>query len=108
MGFMQQQIIKDEWYGVETGNGTEYIPSDLAALGLTVGTTYDDDSPEWEEIIGALQDYTECTDISSVELIEGYGARLSAPGYMDCTEWSVFDTEAEAQAFLDEFYGEDD
>ena len=36
------------------------------------------------------------------------GARLSAPGYLDCTEWSVFDTEQEAEEYLDENYPEDE
>lgn len=43
------------------------------------------------------------------ELIEarfGYGVRLSAPGYLDCTEWEVFDTEAEADAMAKELESE--
>ena len=43
-----------------------------------------------------------------VDVIEqrctGYGARLSAPGYMDCTDWVVFDTEQEAIDYLAETY----
>lgn len=31
------------------------------------------------------------------EYREGYGVRESAPGYLDCTEWEVFDTLAEAE-----------
>jgi hypothetical protein len=27
---------------------------------------------------------------------------------MDCTDWAVFDTEAEANHYLDEMYGDDD
>ena len=42
-----------------------------------------------------------------VEVIVGYGARLSAPGYMDCTEWSVFDTVSEAEQYLVDTYGDD-
>ena len=38
----------------------------------------------------------------------GYFCRLSAPGYLDATEWSgPFDTEAEAEAHLLEMYGEE-
>jgi hypothetical protein len=32
-----------------------------------------------------------------IETFFGYGVRLSAPGYLDCTEWEVFETEAEAE-----------
>jgi hypothetical protein len=31
-----------------------------------------------------------------------YGARLSAPGYMDATDWSCFDTEEAARQYLAE------
>jgi len=41
-------------------------------------------------------------------LIEGYGARLSAPGYLDCTEWAVFDTVAQAEQYLEEMYGDEE
>lgn len=30
----------------------------------------------------------------------GYGARLSAPGYSDCTDWEVFDSVKEAADYL--------
>lgn len=37
----------------------------------------------------------------------GWGARLSAPGYMDCTDWiGPFSTEQEAVEELYEMYGE--
>lgn len=42
--------------------------------------------------------------IYSIEIIDGYGARLSAPGYMDCTEWTVFKTQEQAQNYLNETY----
>lgn len=32
----------------------------------------------------------------------GYGVRESAAGYLDCTEWEVFDTLKEAEARADE------
>ena len=41
--------------------------------------------------------------------VPAWGARLSAPGYLDCTEWCVFDTEAEAaQYLLDTYYDQPD
>lgn len=33
--------------------------------------------------------------------------RLCAPGYMDCTEWSVFKLREEAEKYLEETFGED-
>ena len=40
---------------------------------------------------------------------EAYVARLSAPGYMDATDWTgPFDTEEQALVALREMYGDDD
>jgi hypothetical protein len=94
MGFMQKQItVKQSWWQVETSHGTEIVPTDL------VSSEPADSS--------AFEDYCE-GEVKSWELIQGFGARLSAPGYMDCTVWAVFDTEAEANDYLDEMYGDDD
>jgi len=91
MAFMQKQItVKQAWWQVETSIGTEIVPVDL------VSQEPADSS--------AFEDYCE-GQVQSWELIQGYGARLSAPGYLDCTPWSVFETEEEAeqQKILDWF-----
>jgi hypothetical protein len=54
-----------------------------------------------------IQGYVEDTP-ETWENVKGYGARLSAPGYLDCTEWTVFDTTEEAITFLDKYYPEDE
>ena len=44
-------------------------------------------------------------EVYSIEAYNGHGARLSMPGYLDCTDWIVFDTEAgAAQHLLDMYY----
>lgn len=94
MSFMQKQItVKQSWWRVETSIGTEIVPADL------VSREHADSS--------ALENYCE-GQVRSWELIQGYGARLSAPGYTDCTEWSVFDSPEEANAYLEEMYGDED
>jgi hypothetical protein len=35
-----------------------------------------------------------------------YGVRLSLPGYLDCTDWDVFDTIAEAESHAAELEAE--
>ncbi len=40
-------------------------------------------------------------------IVEGYGARMSAPGYTDCTEWTVFESPEEAAEYLAETLGEE-
>lgn len=36
------------------------------------------------------------------DIVWGYGARFSAPGYMDCTDWNVFETEEEAEQYFED------
>lgn len=88
--FMQPNIYKGRAYIVETTYGTEVVPHDLVGDGYT-----------------PLMGYLDGTPYEDQELVikEGYLARLSAPGYMDCTEWSFHDTEEEALAYLEDMYG---
>jgi len=37
-----------------------------------------------------------------IETQFGYGVRLSAPGYLDCTDWEVFENEPEADTRAEE------
>ena len=101
--FMQHQVTgKQTWLRVETTIGTEFLPVDLtgdlpASEFLADGVT--------EENSADVQTYCE-GKVQSWENITGFGARLSAPGYLDCTEWTVFDTEEEAREYLEEYYPE--
>jgi hypothetical protein len=99
MAFMEHEIVFGQWYNVDTENGTEYIPYDV------VGEIEIDE--DGIPVDNSLESYIEGRSILSVEKIEGYGARLSVAGYMDCTEWCVFDTEEEAEEFLEQMYGDD-
>jgi hypothetical protein len=106
--FMQRQIThKQAWIEVETTHGTEIIDG----VGLNIRDSQTETHPlsdkERESIISQLSDYCEGT-IQEWKTIRGHGARLSAPGYMDCTEWTVFDNPEEAEAYLDENYPEDE
>jgi hypothetical protein len=56
---------------------------------------------ERADTVKKIQPYTEGTP-QSWENVKGYGARLSASGFLDCTEWAVFDTEDEAREYLEE------
>jgi hypothetical protein len=110
MGFMQKQVTNCQaWIRVETSCGTEFI--DAVSLGLNLRDsqtkTHTLTGKEREKIISSLSQYCEGT-IQEWETIRGYGARLSAPGYLDCTEWTVFDTAEEAQAYLDDTYEDEE
>lgn len=101
MGFMQRQIEHGKWYEIDGCEGTEFIPYDL--VGDVDLTDFDGG-----EIPAEFADYCRNTEATTIEIREGWGARLSAPGYMDCTDWSVYDTEAEATESLEEMFGDDD
>lgn len=81
MSFMQPAITMElTWWEVTTRCGESFIlPHDLP---LDI---------DWNRV-------------ETIERREGHGARLSAPGYMDCTEWSVHRTEAEAAQYLIDTY----
>lgn len=105
MPFMQRQITgKQNWLKVETTQGTDFIPEELVSGVSNCDADNVDNMPLW---FNAVQQYTEGAP-QEWEWIEGYGTRLSAPGYLDCTEWAVFDTPEQAQAYLDEYYPEDE
>jgi hypothetical protein len=111
MSFMQQQVTgKIDWLEIEA-DGTWFIPSEDAPEVLAVLNNHhawdkDEDSQN-DLLCETASDYAE-GDVIGVQLRTGYGARLSAPGYMDRTDWSVFDTEEEAQTYLEETYPEDE
>lgn len=89
---MQPQVVFDEWWEVETTDGVTFIPVDVVGY-----------NPKPIDFL----DYIECPDPpaqGAYKIVKGYGARLSAPGYLDCTEWVVFDTENQAREYLKETY----
>lgn len=100
MSFMERQIVYGRWIEVDGPCGIDAIPFDVVYPSQNQKTLH----PTFEDV----RDYTENREAYSIEVRDGYGARLSAPGYMDCTEWSVFDTEDEAREYLDEYYPEDE
>jgi hypothetical protein len=105
MAFLQKQITNEQrWLRVETTQGTEFLPVDL--VGDLPGSQFLADGVT-EENSSDVQAYCE-GKVQSWENIKGYGARLSAPGYLDCTEWAVFDTQGEAEKYLDEMFDDED
>ncbi len=91
MPFMEPEILHGHWYKMEGDNGTMYV------WGMDV----------WNH--NELDSYYDGTlDEEETTTVLGYGARLSAPGYMDCTDWCVFDTEKEASEYLQETYDLDE
>jgi hypothetical protein len=95
---MQPQIYRDWYFEIDTTHGTEIVPSGY--IGRTCATN-----------VEAFLDYLEGSpmdDEATIDCQLGWLARLSAPGYLDCTEWTAHATEQEARDYLNEMYGDDD
>jgi hypothetical protein len=95
---LQPEVVESEWWIVDYDGETQIYPVEgftLEAIRQELGiekvpTSFDTKPP------------------AVVERKSGFGARMSAPGYLDCTEWAVFDTEKEARDYLLETYGEEE
>lgn len=87
------------WWEVETNCGTELVPAGLVSR-LAMESP-DDCTP--------FRDYIEGDPIGvEPEPVTGYFARLSAPGYLDATEWAgPFETLAEAREYIADTYDVD-
>src|SRR5262245_28367108 len=102
MSFMGPEVRHTCFYEVETDFGLEYVPEDVVGyIGLELGEMMDADCPEWKRAKRALRPYL-LGRPEEVTLIRGHGVRLSAPGYLDCSEWMVFENERDALAYLEE------
>lgn len=103
--FMHDEItIKQAGWQVETDdNGTCYVPGDVVTVpewikhGVTVDTN---DTLIFDALVSLISDYVPAHHIQSIEVCSGYFARLSAPGYLDCTDWACYSTIREARAAL--------
>lgn len=104
--FMQPEItVKQLGWQVETRDaGTCFVPGDVAPIPewLKPGVQIDQDTGPFQLLLDHVSDYCEGTRIESIEVCQGYFARLSAPGYLDCTEWCCYSTIREARDALKE------
>jgi hypothetical protein len=93
MGFMKPEIVCGVFWSVENNHGeSSLVPSDLVPNKPT------------------LKDFEPYVEGKPTEFTrkDGIFARMSAPGYMDCTEWDgPFPTRHAAELHLAEFYGEE-
>lgn len=116
MAFMQPQITeKQTWYFFETANGTVWVPAELVGdLEIPEEETTEevDLANAWDQVKAYLEVFRP-EDLHEIGQVEGWGVRLSAPGYMDCTDWEVFEDKGNADIRYSELEeevreGEDD
>ncbi len=87
--FMQKEIHQCKFRLVDTTHGTVVVP-DFVDTGYNL-------EPYCE---GKIQEVGEWRD--------GWVGRMSAPGYMDCTEWVYGETKELVDGMLDDLYGDPD
>ena len=98
---MQPEITqRTRHWQVETKIGTCYVPDHVAPVpdALKTGAPIQTSGMDLlltNGISAELGNYLpfpmKREDILSVEVVKGYCGRMSAPGYLDCTDWE-FDT----------------
>lgn len=116
MSFMQGEIVYDSWVEIDGPNGGEVIPTDVCGslpdYDEFAAAFEESGRAEFEDVDEAykayafqqVSGYSENSECYEIAEREAWGARLSAPGYLDCTEWSLYDSEAEAKRGLCEMY----
>ena len=94
MAFMDAQMTgKEFWYAVDGPMGTEFVPEDLTGyLDLNTLRRVREGSVDGTPLAG----YCENRRPWTIERVYGYGVRSSAPGYMDCTPWTVYHAKRDA------------
>ena len=101
-GFMSPEIIRDRnVLLVETMNGMECVPGDT--LGLPDPPSIEDDE-SCQSYATKVSDYCQggIVDVESAcQPMSGYVCRMSASGYMDCSEWIFCETESDVLRWLE-------
>lgn len=98
MPFMEPQITeKQDWFAIETTDGTTFVPvKDVGPI-----------SPMELEKFQPFVDSGKVIEVTIRRNMVGY--RLSAPGYMDRTDWGLEMSKKKAkQALLDEYGNDED
>lgn len=94
---MHPQIYYDQYFEIDTSQGIQIIPASVVST--------DPENVTLED----LRDFYEGEPYTEeFELKEGWLARMSAPGYMDCTEWTAHESFLDADNYLEEMYGDGD
>ena len=92
---MQQQVEHGFFWLIETELGTSIVPHDII---------FEHGEPS-EVSASDFELYVEGEDITEYIRVQGWFSRLSAPGYLDCTDWlGPFKNELKARTELVEMY----
>lgn len=88
-----------EWLVFERGTNTGFMKGDISIYELWYSINDGEEIYPYD-VLSEKEIKEYLTKDFEVKIIKGYGARLSAPGYLDCTDWTVFDTYDAALEYL--------
>lgn len=97
MAHLKPYVYFGGYFEVETSVGTEVVTADDIGRSMSVH-------------VDALLNYLEGTPVNSDEVVEhkmGWLARMSAPGYLDATDWTAHPSREKAEQYLADHYGND-
>ena len=98
--FMKPELFHGEYVEIDGDNGSIIVPIEHITISLQDGaeSEYEDLSEDdMENVAQAYQNhFAGNAEVYDVAVKTGYIHRLSASGYMDCTEYSASDSEEEA------------
>lgn len=101
MGFMKPEYREGLWLEVlEADGGITYIPADLF-------TRIPDEAALEPYIRGISNALDEHDPTTLYNVVRGVGGRLSAPGFLDATDWFVVATKEQARNYLSQTYDVD-
>ena len=110
-GAMEPEIIQMPALSVETDMGVEHVPLWLVCTPHTNMTATDWGimlkEERYEEALELLSDYIEGSTRHTYypELhLDAWLGRLTMPGYLDCTDWMLYESKNEAMTDLIETY----
>ena len=92
MSFMEKEIVYGSGYEIETDRGSSFfLPSDVLS-----------GDPCGADLATLSQYQPENVDgkPARARMVRGYFGRLSAPGYLDCTDWEFATSKREINRML--------
>lgn len=109
---LKPQAVHALFLVCETTCGVEMFPADLVGVEEpfpeVILSTDSSTDPVDADMVARMEPYLSWGALISAEAVRGWFARMSAPGYMDRTDWcGPFPSEAAALARLEEMYGEE-
>lgn len=103
VGSMKPEVCQCGAYEVETSDGTFIVPEDVVGYIHSQLLQTPDSKAKFFDYV-SVSNSDEIEDITYHA--DAFIARLSMPGYLDCTDWTIHQSEKQAIEYLEELYGD--